>query len=190
MLKYLILFACTALLSLLLTPLVRGAASRIGALDLPGERKVHERPTPRCGGIVIFVGFYLVLFIFGKVNQSALAFDFAGGINLGWFFIASALIFLMGTVDDFHPISPGVKFIIQILAALIVALTCCQVSIVSLPFGELALGPLAIPATVMWIVAITNGLNLLDGLDGLAAGTSFLAAMAIFGISILNSGRR
>jgi UDP-GlcNAc:undecaprenyl-phosphate GlcNAc-1-phosphate transferase len=80
---------------------------------------------------------------------------------------------------------PSVKFLFQIVAGLIVALTIYKIETISLPFGTISLGIWSIPGTVLWVVAITNAINLLDGLDGLAAGTSFIVCAAIFGISLL-----
>jgi UDP-GlcNAc:undecaprenyl-phosphate GlcNAc-1-phosphate transferase len=81
---------------------------------------------------------------------------------------------------------PHIKFFFQIIAGLMVALTCCKIEVVSLPFGTFHLGIWAVPLTVFWVVAVTNAVNLLDGLDGLAAGTSFIVCIAIFGIALLN----
>jgi UDP-GlcNAc:undecaprenyl-phosphate GlcNAc-1-phosphate transferase len=89
-------------------------------------------------------------------------------------------------VDDLRRIPPSVKFFFQIIAGLIVALTCCKIEGISLPFGSINLGIWSIPVTVIWVVAITNAINLLDGLDGLAAGTSLIVCLATFGISLFN----
>jgi UDP-GlcNAc:undecaprenyl-phosphate GlcNAc-1-phosphate transferase len=80
----------------------------------------------------------------------------------------------------------GVKFSFQIIAGLILALTCSKIDVIALPFGTFKLGIWSIPITVFWVVAITNAINLLDGLDGLASGTSFIVCLAMFGISLLN----
>jgi UDP-GlcNAc:undecaprenyl-phosphate GlcNAc-1-phosphate transferase len=106
-------------------------------------------------------------------------------IKVVWLFVASAIVLGLGAVDDFRRMPPSVKFLFQIVAGLIVALTIYKIETISLPFGTIHLGIWSIPATVLWVVAITNAINLLDGLDGLAAGTSFIVCAAIFGISLL-----
>ncbi len=186
MLKYLILFSIAGFLSLLLTPVVRKTAIRLGVLDLPGERKVHTRPTPRLGGMSIFLIFNAVFFFSSTSEFFFFPANYLEEINFGWLFLSSAMVFAIGALDDIRRLPPGLKLLFQILAASIVATTCCRMEFITLPFfGPLDLGPVSIPATVLWIVAITNAINLLDGLDGLAAGTALIICAAMFGISLL-----
>lgn len=101
--------------------------------------------------------------------------------------VASGIVLGLGSIDDFRRMTPGIKFFFQIVAGVIVALTCYRIEVISLPFfGTLKLGIWSVPATVFWVVAITNAINLLDGMDGLAAGTCFIVCIAMFGISLLN----
>jgi len=185
MLKYLILFLFAAACSLLLTPVVRSLAIKIKAFDLPGERKIHTRPIPRLGGFSIFIAFHVILLASLQFAFFHYPPDFLGGIHFGGILLASALVLGLGAVDDFRRMPPGVKFLFQILAGLIAALTICKIEAISLPFGTFELGVFAVPATVFWVVAITNAINLLDGLDGLAAGTSLIVCIAIFGTALL-----
>jgi UDP-GlcNAc:undecaprenyl-phosphate GlcNAc-1-phosphate transferase len=186
MFKYLILFLCAFIISLLFTPLVRSASRRLGAYDLPGERKVHDQPIPRLGGLSIFITFNLIFLISSQFDLFYFPGDFLKIINYGWLIVASAIVLGLGAVDDFRKIPPGIKFLFQIVAGLLVSLTCCKIGVISLPFATIKLGIWSIPVTVLWVVAITNAVNLLDGLDGLAAGTSFIVSLAMFGISLLN----
>jgi len=160
---------------------------RIKALDLPGVRKVHSRPIPRLGGFSIFIAFHLVLCVSSQIGFFHFPSGFLREINFGWLFVASAIVLGLGAVDDFRRMPPSIKFFFQIIPGLIVALTCYKIEVISSPFGTLDLGIWSIPATVFWVVAITNAINLLDGLDGLAAGTSFIVCLTMFGISLLNN---
>ena len=186
MLKYLILSLLALIFSLLLTPQVRSVSKRLGAFDLPDERKIHEQPIPRLGGFSIFITFNVILLISSQFEFFYFPIDFLKKINFWWLFLASAVVLGLGTFDDFRKIPPSIKFFFQIIAGTIVALKCYKIEVISLPFGTIQLGIWSIPITVLWIVAITNAVNLLDGLDGLAAGTSFIVSLAIFGISLLN----
>jgi UDP-GlcNAc:undecaprenyl-phosphate/decaprenyl-phosphate GlcNAc-1-phosphate transferase len=185
MLKYLILFLIASGLSLLLTPIVRLAARRVGALDLPDDRKVHKQPVPRLGGLSIFIAFNLIVLVASQISFFYFAADFLKEMKFAWLLIASAIVLGLGAVDDFRRMPPSVKFSFQIIAGLIVALTIYKIEAINLPFGTIHLGIWSIPVTVFWVVAITNAINLLDGLDGLAAGTSLIVCIAIFGISLL-----
>jgi UDP-GlcNAc:undecaprenyl-phosphate GlcNAc-1-phosphate transferase len=100
--------------------------------------------------------------------------------------LASAIVLGLGAVDDFRRMPPSIKFLFQIIAGLIVAYTFSKIDVIALPFVKFKLGIWSIPVTVFWVVAITNAINLLDGLDGLAAGTSFIVCLAMFSISLLN----
>jgi UDP-GlcNAc:undecaprenyl-phosphate GlcNAc-1-phosphate transferase len=186
MLKYLILFLLALITSLLFTPVVRSVSRKLGAFDLPGERKVHDQLIPRLGGFSVFVTFNLVLLITTHIRFFYFPLGFLREINFGWLFVASEIVLGLGAVDDLRRIPANIKFLFQIVAGLIVALTCYRIEVISLPFGSVHLGIWSVPLTVLWVVAITNAINLLDGLDGLAAGTSFIVCLAMFGISLFN----
>jgi UDP-GlcNAc:undecaprenyl-phosphate GlcNAc-1-phosphate transferase len=186
MLKYLILFLLAFVFSLSFTPVVKCWARKLGALDLPGGRKVHDKPVPRLGGFSIFVIFNLVLIITSQIDFFFFPSDFLSEVNFLWLIIASSIMVGIGVVDDLRRISPSIKFFFQIGAGLIVALACAKIQVITLPFGTIDLGIWSIPVTILWVVGITNAINLLDGLDGLAAGTSFIICVAMFGISLLN----
>ncbi len=186
MIKYFILFIAAISLSLILTPMARAVARRVGAIDQPGERKIHSLAVPRLGGLAVFITFYTIFLLSYRHEYFYFPANFFDSLTFEWLFIASCLMMLLGAVDDFRRIPPGIKLIFQIFIALIVALKCVKIDLISMPFGTFELGLWAIPLTVLWIVTITNAINIIDGLDGLAAGISFIICSTIFGISILN----
>lgn len=186
MLKYLILFLIASACSFLLTPLVRSASRRIGVLDLPGERKIHDQPIPRLGGLSIFISFYLIFLIASQISFFHFPQNFLKEIRFWWLLVVSIIVLGLGAMDDFRRIPVSIKFFFQIIAGLILALTCSKIDVIALPFGTFKLGIWSIPLTVFWVVAITNAINLLDGLDGLAAGTSFIVCLTMFGVSLIS----
>lgn len=156
--------------SLILTPLVRKLAFRIGAVDQPNYRKVHTGIMPRIGGLAIF-GSFLIGYLFLRPEDSH-----ATGILVG-----AALIIITGFLDDMLEITAKAKVIGQLAAALIVVLWGgLQIEFINLPFGgQIEFGFLSIPITIIWIIGITNAINLIDGLDGLAAGVSMIALISL-----------
>ena len=184
MTKYFLLLFVGFLFSILLTPMVRSAARRLGAIDPPDERKVHSTPIPRLGGLAIFISFHLGLFLSYPFDLFYFPPNYLTQIHFGWLFVASLLVFGVGLMDDIRKIPPSVKFSFQVMAGVIVAVTSYRIDSISWPFGTVHLGIFSVPITVLWIVGITNAINLLDGLDGLASGTSLIVCFTMFGISL------
>ena len=165
---YLTLLLCF-IASLAITPLVKKLAMKIGATDKPNQRKVHSKIMPRLGGLAIFISFLIGLAFLRPQDE-----------QLGAIVIGAFIIIIIGVMDDMMELSAKVKFLGQIAAALIVVLNGVQVDYINLPFGGgLELGILSIPLTILWIVGVTNAINLIDGLDGLAAGVSTIALVTI-----------
>ena len=165
---YLTMLVCF-ILSILITPLVKKLAFKIGATDKPNYRKVHQKIMPRLGGLAIYISFVIGVLIVQPESPYANA--------LSAIMIGSAIIIITGIFDDIYELSAKIKFIAQIAAALVVVLWGgVQVEFINLPFtdGIIQFGFLSIPITILWIVGITNAINLIDGLDGLAAGVSSL----------------
>ncbi len=159
-------------------PVVIRLAHRLGAIDQPDHRKVHQTAMPRMGGMAIFLAFIIVMLLLVKVSGPFI------GIVIG-----AAIVFLVGLLDDMYQLSAWVKLIGQIIAASIAIYFGVIIHFVNNPFdGLLALGYLSIPITFLWIVGITNAINLIDGLDGLAAGVSTIAAVTM-GIVALMQGQ-
>jgi len=147
-------------------PYAMKMAHRLGAIDKPDKRKVHNNAMPRLGGLAIFSAFIIVMLFGVQISQEIL------GIVIG-----ACVIFLVGMLDDIYQLSPWVKLIGQGIAAAIAIYSGVVVDFVTNPFdGPLELGYFGIPLTFLWIVGISNAINLIDGLDGLAAGVSSIAA--------------
>lgn len=157
-------------------------AGRTGAYDAPDARKVHEHPIPRIGGIGIYVAFMAaVLLVHGLYGKTAEIEQGIIGILAG-----GTVIVLVGLIDDYKNLPAKVKLLGQIAAAAVtVVLFDVRIDFITDPFGDyIYLEFLAIPATIFWIVGITNTVNLIDGLDGLAAGVATIASMTIFLVSL------
>lgn len=171
-LRYIAAFVGSGLLVLLLTPLVRRLAVRTGAMDEPSERRVHQVATPRLGGVAIVLAFIVVLFLAGQGVGLGQPLE---GIVAGGLLIAG-----IGIVDDIMELPPGIKLLGQFTAAAVAVSWGARITWVTDPFGGMIhLGWLAIPLTMLWIVALTNVINIIDGLDGLAAGVSGIVAMTV-----------
>ena len=165
--------------ALITTPVVKNLAVRMGAVDVPRDgRRMHDHPIPRMGGLAIFFGFLLSVVVFMDLDGQM------RGMLLG-----AAIIVVLGIFDDIYSLRAMFKFVVQIIAALVAALSGNVIEIVSNPnvfSSDLYwdLGWLAVPVTVVWIVAITNAVNLIDGLDGLACGVSAISSMTLLVISL------
>ncbi|HPE16602.1 MAG TPA: MraY family glycosyltransferase [Oscillospiraceae bacterium] len=168
--------------SFLLTPVVKSFAFRIGAIDVPKDgRRMHKVPIPRLGGLAIFLGFLLSVLLFVKMTPA-----------LRSILLGAVIIVILGVMDDVHPLPALLKFFVQIGAALVAVYGGTVVRVVSNPnvFSTdpwLELGVMAVPITVLWIVGITNSVNLIDGLDGLAVGVSTISSLTMLAIAIVVS---
>ena len=168
--------------SFLTSPVVKAFAYKVGAVDVPKDnRRMHHVPIPRLGGLAVFFGFIISILLFVEMT------DQFRSILLG-----AVIIVVLGVVDDITPLPAKLKFLVQIGAALIPAMNGVVIHVLSNPnlFSENPywnLGMLSVPATVLWIVAITNAVNLIDGLDGLAIGVSAISATTVLVISLLVS---
>lgn len=172
---YLTLLICF-ISSILITPLVKKLAIKIGATDKPNQRKVHQKIMPRLGGLAIYISFIIGFIIWSPDVRYALP-----------ILIGSTVIIITGILDDMMELSAKVKFGGQLIAAgIVVIYGGIQVEFITLPFGgQIDFGFLDIPITIIWIVGITNAINLIDGLDGLAAGVSSIALITISGMAMM-----
>ncbi|HEY5540639.1 MAG TPA: MraY family glycosyltransferase [Coriobacteriia bacterium] len=183
---YALIFAVAVIVTLVVTPLVRRFALARGLVDFPGGRKVHTRPIPRLGGVAIFAG------VLAAVGVEALGEAYAGWggtivgggtarVRILGVLVGLTIIFLVGLVDDLRTLSPGAKFLGQVVAAAVVVGSGLKIVYVGDPFagGIVELGLLSIPVTMLYIVGFTNVINLIDGLDGLAAGVCAIAAASL-----------
>ena len=167
------------LVAVITTPVVKNLAFKMGAVDVPKDnRRMHDHPIPRMGGLAIFLGFLLSVLVFLDLNNQL------RGMLLG-----AVIIVVLGIFDDIYSLKAMFKFCVQIAAALVAALSGNVIDTLSNPnvFSQnlyWELGWLSIPVTVLWIVAITNAVNLIDGLDGLACGVSAIGSMTLLVISL------
>lgn len=170
---YIALLFCF-ILSLIFTPFIKKFALKIGATDKPNYRKIHSKIMPRLGGLAIFISFLIGFIVFSPDSPYFWS-----------IFIGAIIVTATGFVDDIYELSPLFKFSAQFVAALVVALGGAQIDFINLPLDyTIHFGFLSVPITVLWIVGITNAINLIDGLDGLAAGVSSIALLTISGLAI------
>lgn len=171
MVPYVSAFVEALVISFVLTPIVRAAALRAGLVYMPNARTVHTQPMPVLGGVAIFVAFVATV-----LHRAGLGQDLLG------LFLGLAIIFVVGVRDDIRELAPLPKFLGQAAAAAVAVYLGIRIEFVTNPFGPgmIYLGPWGIPLTFFWILAMTNVVNFLDGLDGLAAGVSSIASAALF----------
>ncbi|MBI2842213.1 MAG: undecaprenyl/decaprenyl-phosphate alpha-N-acetylglucosaminyl 1-phosphate transferase [Armatimonadetes bacterium] len=166
----------------ILTPLVMKLAVRFGVIDHPGERRVHERPTPRCGGIAIYVGFLVAVGAAVALEPHVGFEKQLLGVILGGTIVAAA-----GLLDDKYNLSPALQIAAILATGLVLMSFGGKISYISKPFGPGIwwFKPwLAAAVTLIWIVAVTKTVDLMDGLDGLAAGICAIASATLLVMSI------
>ena len=180
MLPYLAVFTITAAGAFFATPVVRRLALRYGAIDRPSDRKVHPKPTPTLGGQALWFACLLGL------GAAALLPAFEGLFDISseplGVVLAGTVIVVLGSYDDVRGLPVAAKIAGQVLAAGLLVLNGVQLFYFWIPgLGVLSLSPdLAVPLTLIWVLAMVNAVNLIDGLDGLAAGVVAIAAAAFF----------
>ena len=177
MTRSIIAFLIALLVSFAATPLMIRLAKHMGAIDVPKDgRRVHKVPTPRLGGLAIFLGFLAGLLYLYEIDSRMV------GVLTG-----AAIIVTLGFFDDIKPLPAKFKFLVQIIAAVIVIRSGVRIDHVSNPLHfmfpdneYIIFGNWSYPLTLLWIVGVTNAINLVDGLDGLAAGISIISAVTLF----------
>lgn len=174
---YFVAFFVGLLVCYILTPSVSRLAIRIGAVDKPDPRKVHTKPVPRLGGLAIYVGFVIAVYASMHITNEI------RGLLLG-----GSLIVLLGVLDDRYQIPAKLKLLGQIAAASVLVLFDIRIEWLTYPGSEgyFYMHHLSIPITILWVVSMTNALNLIDGLDGLAAGVSLIASFTVCLVAIQN----
>lgn len=178
--RILLTIAVAFIISFAATPIVKAFAEKVGAIDMPGEaRRVHDHPIPRMGGLAIFLGFLLSVLLFVPINSQL------QGILLG-----CVIIVATGAVDDVVSLKAWVKLLLQIAAAGVAVYHGVRIEVLGNPNilsanDYLTLGSWAVPITILWIVGITNSVNLIDGLDGLAVGVSTISSLTMLVIALL-----
>lgn len=188
-----IAFLLAFITAFVITPYTMRLAKKIGAIDIPNERRVNKEPMPRLGGVAVISGFliscfYLIItmFIEGRISFNE---DKQYLIQLMGFFIGAIVLGVVCFIDDSNSIHPLTKLSSQIAAAVIVVLSGTKIDIINLPFGDNAIiinEVLTYILTIGWIIGITNAINLIDGLDGLSSGISLISCLSLLIIFALN----
>lgn len=168
MVKYLIIFLSALFLTYLFTPLARRVAQKYNILDKPNNIKTHKTPIPYLGGLAIYFGFILAIVL---AIISGLPFREVSVIIIG-----ATLIMILGLVDDLKPLSFKTKLTLEILIAAIVIIFDIRIKFISPDY-------IAVVLTILWVVGVTNALNIIDIMDGLSSGVAFVAALAFLFIN-------
>ncbi|EIW15938.1 MULTISPECIES: glycosyltransferase family 4 protein [Pelosinus] len=171
---YIVAFTIALAVAYFATPRVKDFAIKVGALDAPDDRKVHTKPIPRMGGLAIYAAFVLAVLASMYVSREVM------GLLVG-----GTVILIVGIIDDLKPLPARVKLLGQIIAAAVLVMFDIKIEWLTNPFGEMIyVEYLAIPLTILWVVGLTNTVNLIDGLDGLAAGVSTIASVTILLVAL------
>ncbi len=174
MLDYIKILVFAGAASFLLTPAAKVIAHKVNAIDVPKDnRRMHTTPIPRLGGLAIY----------GSIILSILVFLWPLSIELQAIIFGASVIVVSGFLDDTKGLSPSMKVIFQLIAALIAIYGGIKVDYISNFLGErgsiISLGIFSYPISILWIIGVTNAINLIDGLDGLADGVSAIAATTL-----------
>jgi UDP-GlcNAc:undecaprenyl-phosphate GlcNAc-1-phosphate transferase len=178
--KYILILFSSVALSLIATPVVRRIAIGCGAIDVPGGRRIHSVPTPRFGGLAVLLAIIFGLAVAGLADSSVAATLLAHSAEVAGLFAATTVLTVVGLVDDRRSLGPTLKLAVEILAGIIAVAAGCRIDMVV----RIDLGWFGPTATVFWIVAVINAVNMIDGLDGLAAGAGLIISATLFSISL------
>ena len=188
-LNMVIAFVVAAIAAAIFTPFTIRLAYRVGAIDVPkDERKIHNKPIPRIGGLAFIGGFFIstaLIFLCCEIDKTINFTD----VNLLGFFAGAIIIAITGFIDDVRDIKPWMKLLGQALAAICVILSGVRIGFVNIPFFNIygLHEAISIIVTFFWIIGVTNAINLIDGLDGLASGVSAIATVSLLVIFLLNN---
>ena len=187
---YIFFFLCSMFFSMMLTPIVRIFALRLGYVDKTSKRKVHDRPIPHIGGAAIFFAFLIPFGGFLIYRNMITDVLIEHMVEVFGIIMGALIVFLIGAFDDIKGARARYKFAIEVLAACLVYYAGVRINILSNPFSEtpFTFGHIVgLPFTVVWIVGVTNAVNFSDGIDGLAAGMSIFVAVVLFVVSLINN---
>jgi len=179
--KYIMVFLAGLIVTYLLTPAVRGMAVRFGVVDLPDARRPHKRPTARGGGLAVVLGVHAACLMAILFPGPRLA----GALDFVWwqkFALASLVLLVVGVIDDIRGMKPLIKLGGQVAAALMMWFSGTRFGLL---LGYNLPAPVDCVFVVVWLVAIINAFNLIDGLDGLASGLAMISAVGLSGILLM-----
>ena len=186
---YLVIFGVSLFFSFVLTWCVRNLAMGRGWVAPPiQQRDLHENPLPRLGGVPIFLSFLIGIAVAWLAGLHFPALAVGSSLRtLLTILVPGTLIFLLGIYDDIHSVCPYTKFAVQAVAAIMLFAGGLRILDLPLLFGARHLAwPIGLPLTVLWVIGITNAFNLIDGLDGLAAGSALFSTLVVFVVAIFN----
>ena len=167
---------CAALLAFVLTPIVRVFAIKIRAIDVPTDgRRMHHKPIPRIGGLAIFLAFAVATLSFCKPDRDLVTILIGGGT-----------LVLLGMLDDIYRLNAFLKLIVQIIVALFAVSQGITIDFIGFGGQYIPFGGWSVLITVIWIVGLTNAVNFIDGLDGLACGVSAISSASLFLVMLLS----
>lgn len=189
MLTYTIVFLIALCASFILTPIIRNAARRIDFVDTPSEeRQIHTVPIPRVGGIAMVIAFFLALvplyFLDGTITQTL----HGSREQLLRFVVPCLAVFVLGLADDIYRLRPRTKFIGQVIIAIGFHFFAQGITTLPNPFTgtSFQLGMWGLPITVLWLVGVSNAFNLIDGVDGLSAGSALFSTLTMLYVAVAN----
>ncbi len=164
-----IVMLCAFLITFTTTPIARVIAYKVGAIDVPKDkRRMHKEPIPRMGGLAIFLGFAITVLIFGEINLASV------GMLVG-----ASLLIVVGIFDDIYSLPALLKLAFQLLCSAIATVMGNVVPGVTIFDKYISFGVFSIPITILWITALINAVNLIDGLDGLSCGVSAISSVSL-----------
>ena len=189
---FLLYFCISAITTAFLLPKINKIALKFGFSDLPDPRKQHKKPLVRFGGLAMAISFYISLISISILFKSDLLNN--ENLELLWVVTGSSLgFFLVGLIDDIFQISPFPRLILQIIIASSAWANGLSINAIHIPFFESNFNHIYLPVlislliTILWLVGITNAINWLDGLDGLASGIVAISGLELFIISSSNN---
>jgi UDP-GlcNAc:undecaprenyl-phosphate/decaprenyl-phosphate GlcNAc-1-phosphate transferase len=180
---FLLLGLSGAALAVLLTPVVGRVSTRLGLVDAPGGRKVHTQSVPRLGGLAVVLAASLALWLVSTLGPAPV--DPSAWDTMRPFFVAGSMIFFVGLADDVHGVGAGSKLLFELAAAGVMMASGLLIERITVLGSTWSLGWMAWPVTAVWLVGLTNAFNLIDGLDGLAAGITAVAGAACGAILVV-----
>jgi len=190
--SYILVFLLSILISSVVTPLIPFLARKFGVMDRPNERKIHHKLVPSWGGLAIYVAFSgSIALTFLSYEASRLLIrhhQFMVKEYLVGIFLGATIITILGLIDDKKGLNPTTKLLGQVIAAIILFWYGIRIAGINNPFGKTYLEfslYLSFLLTIVWTVTFINSINLIDGLDGLAAGIVVIAAVTFFVITII-----
>ena len=188
-----IAFLLAFITTFVVTPHTMRLAKKVGAIDIPNDRRVNKKPMPRLGGLAVIAGFVVsIIYLFittsieGKLNLFG---EENYYLKMIGFFLGALILGLVCYVDDVKGVPSWVKLTVQIIASIIVVACGIKIENISIPFteGKIIMGDIfSYILTVCWIVGITNAINLIDGLDGLSSGVTLISCLSLLMVFALN----